>query len=598
MSDLPSRTRGAFTHPDATDAAFADAGGRAFDQDALALAEQSAGIGVWSIDLSSDHVRATAQFFRIMGLEPTDEPIPVDRVRELRHPDDRERVLAGFREALDGGRDAYEIEYRIVRPDGQLRWIFGRGRVVRDAAGKPVRYSGVDLDITDRKAAEAALAAAKEELERLNTMLDQRVQDRTAELEAEARRRAEAEGQLHQAQKMEAVGRLTGGIAHDFNNLLQVVQGNLQIATFVLQPGQFVPPGEDPQELLRTAIGSAQRAARNAGQLVQRLLAFSRLQTLEPTLLDTNALIAGMADMISRTLGETIAVKVELAPDLWFTYADSNQLESALLNVVVNARDAMPEGGRLVIRTDNVEVSDDAPGSDDLPSGEHVVVSVTDNGLGIPPELLSKVFEPFFTTKDTGKGSGLGLSMVYGFVKQSGGHVRLSSEVDAGTTVRIYLPRAASAVDQAAMPSASPPPPGPLPRARAGETILIVEDHEDVRRFGISALEGLGYRVVHAPDGPSALRLLDQAGGPSPHLLFTDVVLPGGVSGPELADLVSRRHPDLPVLFASGQARSLVRPDGTLVPPERVLAKPYTVERLAASVRESLDQATVARRAP
>jgi len=265
MSDLPSRTRGAFTHPDATDAAFADAGGRAFDQDALALAEQSAGIGVWSIDLSSDHVRATAQFFRIMGLEPTDEPIPVDRVRELRHPDDRERVLAGFREALDGGRDAYEIEYRIVRPDGQLRWIFGRGRVVRDASGKPVRYSGVDLDITDRKAAEAALAAAKEELERLNTMLEQRVQDRTAELEAEARRRAEAEGQLHQAQKMEAVGRLTGGIAHDFNNLLQVVQGNLQIATFVLQPGQFVPPGEDPQELLRTAIGSAQRAARNAG---------------------------------------------------------------------------------------------------------------------------------------------------------------------------------------------------------------------------------------------------------------------------------------------------------------------------------------------
>src|SRR6185295_14956827 len=226
MADRPIRTPGPFAHPDATDAAFADAGGRAFDQDALALAEQSAGIGVWSIDLSSDHVQATAQFFRIMGLEPTDEPIPVDRVRALRHPDDRERVLAGFREALDGGRDAYEIEYRIVRPDGHLRWIFGRGRVVRDETGKPIRYSGIDLDITDRKAAEAALAAAKEELERLNTMLEQRVRDRPAELEAEARRRVEAEGQLHQAQKMEAVGRLTGGIAHDFNNLLQVVQGN------------------------------------------------------------------------------------------------------------------------------------------------------------------------------------------------------------------------------------------------------------------------------------------------------------------------------------------------------------------------------------
>ena len=596
MADLPNRAPDALAQPDAAGAAFVDVFGRAFDRDALALAEQSAGIGVWSIDLSSDHVRATAQFFRIMGLPPTDEPIPVDRVRALRHPDDRERVLAGFRDALDGRRDAYEIEYRIVRPDGQFRWIFGRGRVVRDETGKPVRYSGVDLDITDRKAAEAALAAAKDELERLNRMLEQRVRDRTAELEAEAQRRAEAEGQLHQAQKMEAVGRLTGGIAHDFNNLLQVVLGHLQIATLVMQPGQFVPPGEDPQELLRTAIASAQRAARNAGQLVQRLLAFSRLQTLEPTLLDTNALIAGMADMISRTLGETIAVEVVLAPDLWPTYADANQLESALLNVVVNARDAMPDGGRLRIRTANVEIPEDAPGDDGLPPGEHVLVSVTDNGLGIPPDLLGKVFEPFFTTKDTGKGSGLGLSTVYGFVKQSGGHVRLQSDLGAGTTVRIYLPRAA-APGEAATPRAAVAPAEPFPRARAGEAILIVEDHEDVRRFAISALEGLGYRVLHATDGRSALRLLDATEAPGPHLVFTDVVLPGGMSGLELAAAVSKRYPALPVLFTSGHARSLALPEGAPVPPERVLAKPYTVERLAASVREAIDRADVTRSA-
>jgi PAS domain S-box-containing protein len=591
MADSPRRAPGAIAHPDAAAAAFVDVFGRAFDRDALALAEQSAGIGVWSIDLPSDHLRATAQFFRIMGLPPTTEAIPVDRVRALRHPDDRDRVLAGFREALDGGRDAYEIEYRIVRPDGQLRWIFGRGRVVRDETGKPIRYSGIDLDITDRKAAEAALAAAKEELERLNTLLEQRVRERTAELEAEAQRRAEAESQLHQAQKMEAVGRLTGGIAHDFNNLLQVVLGHLQIASLVLQPGPFVPPGEDPAEVLRTAIAAAQRAARNAAQLVQRMLAFSRLQTLEPTWLDTNALIAGMADMISRTLGATIAVEVALAPDLWLTYADGNQLESALLNIVVNARDAMPEGGRLRIETANVVIPEGPAAVDGPPPGEHVLVSVTDNGLGIAREFLAKVFEPFFTTKETGKGSGLGLSMVYGFVKQSGGHVRLSSEMGAGTTVRIYLPRAVPTGDQVpATREPAAPPAEPLPRARPGETILIVEDHEDVRRFGVAALEGLGYRVLHATDGRAALRLLEEPGRPAPDLLFTDVVLPGGMSGLELADAVARRRAPLPVLFTSGHARMLAVEGDPPVPPERILAKPYTVERLAASVRETLDR--------
>jgi PAS domain S-box-containing protein len=408
-----------------------------FGHDALTLAEQSAGIGVWSIDLVTGTVRATAQFFRTMGLEPVHERIKMDTIRALRHPDDRDRVVDGFRHALDGGTDSYEVEYRIIRPDGQMRWIFGRGRVVRDENGKPIRYSGVDLDITDRKTAEAALAAAKEELVHLNRMLEARVRERTAELEAEVKLRAEAETRLHQAQKMEAVGQLTGGIAHDFNNILQVIVGNLEVTRILLQRGQG-HDGHGAEPMLK-AIETAQKASRSAAQLVQRLLAFGRQQRLEPASLDANALISDMADMISRTLAETVEVETALAPELWMTFADRNQLESALLNLVVNARDAMPDGGRLMIETANVEIGDTL--AKDIAPGQYVMVSVSDTGCGIAKELLDKVFEPFFTTKDVGMGSGLGLSMVYGFVKQSRGHVRIYSELGSGTTVKIYLPR-------------------------------------------------------------------------------------------------------------------------------------------------------------
>ena len=419
----------------------------AFGHDALTLAEQSAGIGVWSIDLVTGTVRATAQFFRTMGLEPASERVQMDTIRALRHPDDRDRVVDGFRHALAGGTDSYEVEYRIIRPDGQVRWIFGRGRVVRDHDGKPVRYSGVDLDITDRKTAEAALAVAKLELEQLNRVLEERVRERTAELESEIKLRAEAETRLHQAQKMEAVGQLTGGIAHDFNNILQVILGNLEIARISLQRSE--ERETKTAGIALKAIATAQRASQSAGQLVQRLLAFSRQQRLEPTALDANALISDMADMIARTLGETIVVETVLEPDLWTIFADRNQLESALLNLVVNARDAMPDGGRLMIETTNLELDRALDG--DIPSGQYVLVSVSDTGCGIAKELQGKVFEPFFTTKDVGMGSGLGLSMVYGFVKQSRGHVRLYSEVGSGSVIRIYLPRSRGATPERAL---------------------------------------------------------------------------------------------------------------------------------------------------
>ncbi|MEO8566012.1 MAG: PAS domain-containing protein [Betaproteobacteria bacterium] len=561
----------------------------AFGQDALTLAEQSAGIGVWSIDLTTGLVRATAQFFRTMGLEPASERIPMDAIRALRHPDDRDRVIDGFRQALSGGTDSYEVEYRIIRPDGQVRWIFGRGRIVRDHDGRPVRYSGVDLDITDRKTAEAALATAKLELEQMNRMLEERVRERTAELEAEVKLRAEAEIRLHQAQKMEAVGQLTGGIAHDFNNILQVIMGNLEIARLSLQR-LGVRDGAGVQPMFK-AIETAQRASRSAGQLVQRLLAFSRLQTLEPTSLDVNALISDMADMIARTLGETIEVETVLSDQVWTTFADRNQLESALLNLVVNARDAMPEGGRLMIETANVEIDDTI--GEDLTPGQYVVISVTDTGCGIAKDLLNKVFEPFFTTKDVGMGSGLGLSMVYGFVKQSRGHVRLCSEVGSGSAVKVYLPRSlVGQTIEASKPldgaSASG---GAIAKARPGETLLVVEDNDDVRRLGVAALQSLGYRVLEAGDGPSALRLLDGADSPRIDLLFTDVVLPGGMSGRSLADEMVKRLPGLPVLFTSGYTRNAISRQGRLVPDVRILAKPYALESLATHVRQAIDAA-------
>ncbi len=564
--------------------------GEAFDADALALAERSAGIGVWSIDLATGQVRATAQFFRIMGLEPTREPVPIETIRALRHPDDRERVLAGFREALENGTDAYEIEYRILRPDGELRWIFGRGRIVRDAFGTPVRYSGVDLDITERKAAEAALAAAKVELERMNLVLEDRVRERTAALAAEAERRAEAEARYHQAQKMEAVGQLTGGIAHDFNNILQVILGNLEIARLALQcdPGSF-ESGVAHQRLLG-ALERAHRSSASAQQLVQRLLAFGRKQTLAPTVVDANALIAGMSDMIGRTLGETIDVATRLSEGLWPTFADVNQLESALLNLVVNARHAMPEGGRLLIETANVELP--ASAGEVIVAGSYVMLAVSDTGCGMPKEVLSRVFEPFFSTKASGEGSGLGLSMVFGFVKQSGGHVRMYSEVGVGTTVRIYLPRSesgkAAGLPQASLDAAE------LPPSRGGETILVVEDNDDVRAFATSALERLGYRVLQAADGAGVLRLLEQRPPPRVDALFSDVVLPGTMSGHALAETVRAQFAGLPVVFASGYTPNAVRRHGGLDDERYLLAKPYTLEGLALAIRRAIDDSATA----
>ncbi len=409
--------------------------------------------------------------------------------------------------------------------------------------------------------------------------------DLNAELDAESKLRQEAEATLRQAQKIEAVGQLTGGIAHDFNNLLTIIIGNLD--SMKRQLGDVA--GDASAKLLKS-LDAALQGARSAGQLTQRLLAFSRRQALDPQRLDVNRLVSGMLDMLRRTLGAEISIETVLGAGLWPAFADGHQLENVLLNLALNAKDAMPQGGCLTIETANTYL--DAAyvrRFGDVQAGQYVVLCVTDTGTGIPDEIIDRVFEPFFTTKPTGEGSGLGLAMVHGFVKQSGGHVRIYSEDGEGTTVKIYLPRMTGAEEMTAAPSGKIEPGSIVPRAKPHETILLVEDNEGVRDYAKDVLTELGYRVLVAADAEEALRLAAQQ--PAIDLLFTDVVLPGPLTGRDLANRLSQRYPDLPVLYTTGYTRNAIVHQGRLDPDVHLLNKPYTQQDLAHKMRELLDRA-------
>jgi signal transduction histidine kinase/ActR/RegA family two-component response regulator len=417
---------------------------------------------------------------------------------------------------------------------------------------------------------------------------------RTDDLEEEVKRHRETEDTLRQAQKMEAIGQLTGGIAHDFNNLLTVIIGNLDTLKRHLARAN---PAQTVAELsgsVQKQVDVAMQAARNAAKLTHRLLAFARRQPLEPSRLDCNKLISGMSDLLGRTLGETVNLEIVLGGGLWPTFADPNQLESALLNLAVNARHAMSDGGRLTIETTNAYLDEAyVRRFGDLQPGQYVQVSVADTGTGIAPDVLGRVFEPFFTTKAVEAGSGLGLAQVHGFVKQTGGHVRIYSEVGHGTTVKIYLPRMHAAEAIAAIPAPVAESVAPLAHAKADETILVVEDNEDVREYARGALEELGYKIIEAGDAAEALRLA--ADGARIDLLFTDVVLPGGVSGRQLSDNILKLRPDLPVLFTTGYTRNAIVHHGRLDPDVQLLNKPYTQQDLLRKVRELLDRKPAAK---
>ena len=408
---------------------------------------------------------------------------------------------------------------------------------------------------------------AEEALRELNATLEDQVAQRSEQLR-------QKEAALRQAQKMEAVGQLTGGVAHDFNNLLQVIIGNLDTVQRTLPP--------EAARLQRAASG-AMNGARRAASLTQRLLAFSRRQPLDPKVIGVNVLVNGLSELVHRTLGETVEVETVLGAGVWPVEVDPNELEAAILNLAVNARDAMPTGGRLTIETSNGHIDEAyaAPHAEVIP-GQYVVIAVSDTGAGMDAATVGQAFEPFFTTKPVGKGTGLGLSQVYGFVKQSGGHVKIYSEVGEGTTVQIYLPRRDGGPERLDEESAPM-----IPEGGVEETILVVEDDDDVRTYSVETLRELGYRVIEAHDGPSALRLLERQ--PRIDLLFTDVVLPSGMTGAQLAAQARAQRPGLKVLFTTGYARNAIIHQGRLDKGVLLLTKPFSFADLAAKVRDVLD---------
>ncbi|MDB5654496.1 MAG: signal transduction histidine kinase [Tardiphaga sp.] len=680
-------------------------------------------VGVWDWDLRTDTVHSDANFARIYGVDPelASKGAPLAAFVSGLNPGDQPAFAAALSEALEGDGN-FSSEYRLRQPDGTERWILARGRVIRDADGKPSRLPGAAIDVTDRKLAELRQSArvalndrlrdlediaemsfaaaeilgttlnvsragygtidprtetihidrdwnaagikslagvlhfrdygsyienlrrgetvaianvyldprtaeggdalkaisaqsfvnmpvtehggfvallylnhaeprawsrdeltlirdvadrtrnaierrrAEQELRALAGSLERQVEARTAELR-------ESEATLRQSQKMEAVGQLTGGVAHDFNNLLQVVSGNLQLL------GRDIAGNAKAQRRVDNASIAVDRGAKLASQL----LAFGRRQALEPKVINVGRLVTGMDEMLRRSLGEAVEIETVVSGGLWNTLIDPAQVENALLNLAINARDAMRDTGKLTIEVGNAYLDDAyARKHDDVAPGQYVVLAVTDTGTGMSPEVMARVFEPFFSTKPEGHGTGLGLSMVYGFVKQSKGHIKIYSEVGQGTTIKLYLPRAEQREDIVA-------PADDTPIQGGTETVLIAEDDDGVRAVAVDLLTELGYRVLTAHDAASALTVVES--GVPIDLLFTDVVMPGPLKSPELARKARELLPDLVVLFTSGYTENAIVHGGRLDAGVELLPKPYTREALALKVRRVLEKA-------
>jgi PAS domain S-box-containing protein len=510
-------------------------------QASLAAAQQIAKLGSWEMDLvdperlEQNPVRWSDETFRIYGYEPGEIEVSNGGFYEAVHPDDRETyVRLATRAAAEGA--PYGVEFRAKRKDGREIVVHEMANTLTDASGRPVKMLGTAQDVTEHRSTEE---------------------------------------RLRQSQKMEAVGQLTGGIAHDFNNLLTVIINAAE--TLDEQIHGKATPSSWPLDSIFNAV-------EQATALTRRLLAFARKQPLEPRNVNINEFITRMKPLLQRTLGENVDVRIDLQSALWTAYVDAHQVESVVLNLAINARDAMPDGGHLMIETANVTLDDDeAAHYADVIPGDYVALSVSDNGSGMPAEVLAHAIEPFFTTKPTGKGTGLGLSMAYGFAKQSGGHMNIYSEVGSGTTVRLYFPRTN---DRGEPEVRIPGTQSDLPHGR--EVVLVVEDDAAVRQTATGLLRSLGYTVLEAAGGNEALSIAN--GGQAIDLLLTDVMMPGGLAGPTLAEEMRKLRPTLRVLYTSGYAETALVHQGELNNKVELLQKPYRRQALAQKVRAILDR--------
>ncbi|WP_460156967.1 PAS domain-containing hybrid sensor histidine kinase/response regulator [Pseudomonas sp. S2_H10] len=666
----------------------------------LALAATDA-VGTWDWDISEDRFIADAHFAQLHGVDPAmANQLPISEYLHGVHPQDRALIARSIKHCITHGSE-YAEEYRLLQTDGQMRWVFARGRCYKDHHGRPIRFLGAALDLTERKHTEQALRQSQTELQliinampilisyvdreerfrlnnaayldwygltpqelygrtilevlgeeayalraphitealsgrpccfsistphrddsirqalmnylprhgpdgavngfyifvideterkkteealrNLNETLEERVAARTRQLadanerlQNEMFERERAEDALRHAQKMEAVGQLTGGIAHDFNNMLTGIIGSLDLMQRYIAEGRASEIGR----FTEAAVSSANRAA----ALTHRLLAFSRRQSLNRTPLNPNELIRSLEDLLSRTKGDHIELKLQLAEDIWRVNTDVSQLENALLNLVINARDAMPEGGELQIETANVYLDgSDITTLEPVNAGDYVMIAVSDNGTGMTPSVLAKAFDPFFTTKPIGQGTGLGLSMIYGFAQQSGGHVSLFSLPGRGTSVRLYLPRLHSTEPDKVLS----PVVGEAPAAIAGETVMLVEDDAAVRMLILDLLKELGYRAHEAEDAKGALQVLES--DLRVDLLVTDVGLPG-MNGRQLAEIARQHRPGLKVLFMTGYAEIAAERQGFLEEGMDMVSKPFSIDLLANKIRTMIGQ--------
>jgi PAS domain S-box-containing protein len=666
----------------------------------LALAATDA-VGTWDWDIGEDRFIADAHFAQLHGVDPVRaSQLPISEYLQGVHPEDRAMVARSIKHCITHGTE-YAEEYRLLQPNGELRWVFARGRCYKDHHGRPMRFLGAALDLTERKHTEQALRQSQTELQlimnampilisyvdqeerfrlnnaayldwygltpqelfgrtirdvigeeayflrapyiaealagrscsfslytshrdgstrhalmnyvprhgpdgavngfyifvideterkkteealrNLNETLEERVSARTEQL-AQANQRLQnemfererAEDALRHAQKMEAVGQLTGGIAHDFNNMLTGIIGSLDLMQRYIANGR----ADEIGRFTEAAVSSANRAA----ALTHRLLAFSRRQSLDRKKLDVNELVHSLEDLIRRTKGDPIELELRLTDNAWPVSTDVSQLENALLNLVINARDAMPDGGKLLIETANVYLDgSDITTLEPVKAGDYLMLAVSDNGTGMTPSVRSKAFDPFFTTKPIGQGTGLGLSMIYGFAQQSGGHVSLDSVPGQGTCVRLYLPRLKTPELQAAEVE----PVSVTPPTASGETVMVVEDDPAVRMLVLDLLKELGYRGYEAQDATSALPLLESDARID--LLVTDVGLPG-MNGRQLAEIARQHRPGLKVLFMTGYAQKAAERQGFLEDGMDMVAKPFALQLLASKIRTMLSQ--------